>query len=63
MNGATVANGYRLINSPEALQALSASQNANAQTQYNNYRTGFGSTNLTSVLDPRRIEVALRFKF
>ncbi len=31
--------------------------------KYNQYRTGVGHYNVTSVLDMRRIEVGLRFKF
>ena len=64
-NGSTFASGSTLINSPEALQkaVLTSNPNASTTTQFNQYRTGVGSTNLTSVLDPRRVELALRFKF
>jgi hypothetical protein len=36
---------------------------ANQAEQYNQYRNGVGHQNLTSVLDMRRIEIGLRFKF
>ena len=64
-NGATFASGQTLINTPEALQAtlLKSNPSATAQALYSQYRTGVGSTDLTSVLDPRRIELTLRFKF
>ena len=65
MNGATFASGTTLINTPQALlnTYLASTPGANAQAQFNQYRTGVGSTNLTSELDPRRLELALRFKF
>jgi len=65
MKGAQLSDGYSIFNSPEQLRAnLQASNpNASAQDLYNQYRQGFGSTNLTSVLDPRRIEIGMRFKF
>ncbi len=65
MNGASFASGTSLINTPEALQAtyLKSNPSATAVAQYNQYRTGVGSKNLDSVLDPRRVEIALRFKF
>ena len=36
---------------------------ASEQELYNQCRQGFGSTNITIVLDPRRIEIGRRFKF
>jgi len=65
MKGAQVSDGYSTFNSPEQLQAnLKASNpNASAAELYNQYRQGFGSTNITTVLDPRRIEIGMRFKF
>ena len=44
-------------------RSLASNPNASAQDLYNQYRQGFGSTNITSVLDPRRIEIGMRFKF
>ena len=63
--GAQLSDGYSIFNSPEQLQAnLKASNpNASAAELYNQYRQGFGSTNITTVLDPRRIEIGMRFKF
>ena len=65
MKGAQLSDGYSIFNSPEQLQAnLKASNpNASAAELYNQYRQGFGSTNITTVLDPRRIEIGMRFKF
>jgi len=65
MKGAQLSDGYSIFNSPEQLSAnLKASNpNASAQDLYNQYRQGFGSTNITAVLDPRRIEIGMRFKF
>jgi len=64
-NGATSASGYTLFNTPENLVAnlLKSTPTANAQAQYNIYRTGVGSTNMTSVLDARRIELSLKVNF
>ena len=65
MKGPQLSDGYSIFNSPEQLRAnlQASSPNASAQDLYNQYRQGFGSTNITSVLDPRRIEIGLRFKF
>jgi hypothetical protein len=65
MNGATFSSGYKLLNSPEAqVSALLASTpNAGAQAQFNTFRTGVGSANLNSPLDPRRLEMVARFRF
>jgi len=65
MKGPQLSDGYSIFNSPEQLRAnlLASNPNASAQDLYNQYRQGFGSTNITSVLDPRRIEIGMRFKF
>ena len=65
MKGAQLSDGYSIFNSPEQLQAnfKTSNPNASAQELYNQYRQGFGSTNITTVLDPRRIEIGMRFKF
>ncbi len=65
MKGPKLSDGYSIFNSPEQLRAnlLASNPNASAQDLYNQYRQGFGSTNITSVLDPRRIEIGMRFKF
>src|SRR5262249_52650590 len=65
MKGAQLSDGYSIFNSPEQLQAnLKASNpNASALDLYNQYRQGFGSTNITTLLQPRRVEIGMRFKF
>ncbi|MCC7175389.1 MAG: hypothetical protein IT159_09345 [Bryobacterales bacterium] len=65
MNGQGYYSGWSLLNTPETLVStlLKSNPNATALAQYNQYRTGVGSTNMGSVLDPRRVELALRFKF
>jgi hypothetical protein len=65
MKGAKLSDGYYLFNSPEMLvqNLLSRVPTANTAEQYNQYRGGVGHYNVTSVLDMRRIEVGLRFKF
>ena len=64
-NGASPSAGVALYNTPENLVAnlLKSNPSANAITQYNTYRTGVGSTDMTSVLDPRRLELALKLSF
>jgi hypothetical protein len=61
MKGAQLANGYSIFNTPDNLAAGVSS--SNPESIYNAYRTGVGHYNMTSVLDPRRIEIALKFKF
>lgn len=63
--GATFAQGYSLFNSPDQLVAnlVSRSPNATEAEKYNQYRNGVGHYNITSVMDMRRIEIGLRFKF
>ncbi|HET8547529.1 MAG TPA: carboxypeptidase regulatory-like domain-containing protein [Bryobacteraceae bacterium] len=65
MRGAAVANGYYLFNSPEQQTAnlVSRVPNSTEAEKYNQYRNGVGHMNVTSVLDMRRIEIGLRFKF
>ncbi|MBI4877569.1 MAG: carboxypeptidase regulatory-like domain-containing protein [Acidobacteria bacterium] len=65
MRGAKMSDGYYLFNSPQVLvqNLLGRSPNANTAEQYNQYRGGFGHYNMTSVLDMRRVEVGVRFKF
>jgi hypothetical protein len=65
MKGAKLSDGYYLFNSPEMLvqNLVSRVPTANTAEQYNQYRGGVGHYSVTSVLDMRRIEVGLRFKF
>jgi hypothetical protein len=64
MKGPQLSNRYSAFNSPEQLQAnLKTNPNAAASDLYNQYRQGFGSTAITTVLDPRRIEIGIRLKF
>jgi hypothetical protein len=65
MKGPQLSDGYSIFNSPEQLRANLKASNRNTSELdlYNQYRQGFGSTNITTVLDPRRIEVGMRFKF
>jgi len=50
MKGPQLSAGYSIFNSPEQLRAnLQASNpNASAEDLYNQYRQGFGSTNIAS---------------
>jgi hypothetical protein len=65
MKGAKLSDGYYLYNSPQQLvtNLLERSPNATQGEIYNQYRGGVGHSNLTSVLDMRRIEIGLRFRF
>ena len=65
MKGATLASGYSLFNSPElqVQNLVSRVPNSTEAEKYNQYRSGVGHYNVTSVLDMRRIEVGLRLKF
>jgi hypothetical protein len=61
MKGAQLSSGYSIFNTPDNLAARSTSTDPEAV--YNQYRTGVGHFNMTSVLDPRRIEIAIKFRF
>lgn len=65
MKGRQLADGYDLFNSPTSLvqNLVSRIPNATEAEKYNQYRSGVGHYNVTSVLDMRRIEMGLRFKF
>ena len=60
-----IADGYYLYNTPElqVKNLLDRLPNSTVAEQYNQYRTGVGHENVTSVMDMRRIEIGLRFKF
>jgi hypothetical protein len=65
MRGARLENGYFLFNSPEmqVSNLVSRLPNSTEAEKYNQFRGGVGHSNVTSVLDMRRVEVGLRFKF
>jgi hypothetical protein len=65
MKGAGISDGYYLFNAPATLveNLVSRVPNASEAERYNQFRGGVGHYNVTSVLDMRRIEVGLRFKF
>ncbi len=65
MRGPKLSDGYSLLNTPEGLvqNLVSRLPNASEAEKYNQYRSGVGHYNVTSVLDMRRVEVGLRFKF
>ncbi|MCC7341257.1 MAG: carboxypeptidase regulatory-like domain-containing protein [Bryobacterales bacterium] len=65
MKGATMASGYMLNNSPDQNVAnlLAAKPGATELEKFNQYRGGVGHTNLTSVMDMRRVEIGLRLRF
>ena len=60
MATAQSTSGATIYNTPDALASRAT---GTAEAIYNQYRTGVGHYNMTSVLDPRRIEIALKFKF
>jgi len=64
-NGATAASGFRLFNSSEqqVRNLLERRPTSTPQEIYNQYRSGFGHVNLTSVQPNRIIEIGLRFRF
>jgi hypothetical protein len=65
MQGRNLSDGYYLFNSPDMLvqNLVSRVPNSTEAEKYNQYRSGVGHYNVTSVLDMRRIEIGLRFKF
>ncbi|MBL8233309.1 MAG: TonB-dependent receptor [Bryobacterales bacterium] len=65
MKGANLSDGYSLFNSPDQLVAnlVSRSPNATNAEKFNQYRNGVGHYTLTNVLDMRRIEIGMRFRF
>jgi hypothetical protein len=63
--GATFASGFAVYNTPDELAARAAT-NASTNTPlgiYNQYRTGVGYSNVTSVEPMRIMEVGLKFRF
>jgi hypothetical protein len=65
MRGPQISDGFYLYNTPELQVSNLVSRVANSTEaeKYNQFRSGVGHGDVTSVLDMRRIEVGLRFKF
>jgi hypothetical protein len=59
--GASYSNGFQVYNTPDQLAARAST--SNALTQYNQYRTGVGYQQVTSVLPMRIMELGLKFRF
>jgi len=60
-NGKTFADGFTILNTPEALAARNA--NLTGTALYNQYRAGVGHYNLTDVSPMRVIEIGLKYRF
>ncbi len=60
-NGRTLADGFTVFNSPEALLVRNA--NLSGTALYNQYRAGAGHINLTDVNVMRVIEIGLKYRF
>jgi hypothetical protein len=58
--GKTMADGFKIINTPEANAAATT---GDALRIYNAYRVGVGHVNLTGVEPMRIIEIGLKFRF
>lgn len=63
--GARLEDGFTLFNTPDqqVRNLLERRPNATPQEIFNQYRSGFGHVNLTSVQPNRIIEIGLRFRF
>jgi hypothetical protein len=63
-NGATYADGFRLFNTPELLEARARSNGVTDSLQlFNQFRTGVGHVNLTDVQPSRVIEIGMALRF
>jgi hypothetical protein len=60
--GASYSNGFAVYNTPDQLAARTAA-NTNPVTVFNQYRTGVGYYNLTTVQPMRVVELGLKFRF
>ena len=56
------SNGFAVYNTPDQLASRVAA-NANPVTVFNQYRSGVGYYNLTSVQPMRILELGLKFRF
>jgi hypothetical protein len=61
--GATFAQGFAVYNSPDQLAQRAQATGLNGLGVYNQYRTGVGYSNVTSVEPMRIMEVGLKFRF
>ena len=63
-NGTTFADGFRLFNTPELLEARARASGITDPVQiYNQFRAGIGHVNLTEVQPPRVIEIGMAVRF
>ena len=63
-NGATLASGFSIINTPSLLAANQAAKTPNDPVSiFNAYRTGVGNIDLTTVQPMRILEIGLQFRF
>ncbi len=65
MKGGQLSDGYYLYNSPRQLvtNLVERLPNSTEAEKYNQFRSGVGHGNMTSVMDMRRVEIGIRFKF
>jgi hypothetical protein len=62
--GATLAEGFNIINTPEAnLERSKASGVTDPLQLYNQFRTGVGHVNVTTVSPMRIVEIGLAVRF
>jgi hypothetical protein len=61
--GSTFAQGFSVYNTPDQLAQRAQATGLNSLGVFNQYRTGVGYTNLTSVQPMRIMEVGLKFRF
>jgi hypothetical protein len=61
--GKTFNDGFAVYNLPEQIVGRLSKSITDPVTIYNNYRTGVGATNLTSVQPMRIVEVGLKLRF
>ena len=62
-NGATFAQGFTVYNTPGQLAQRATASGLNSLAVFNQYRTGVGYTNLTSIEPIRIVELGLKFRF
>ena len=62
-DGATLAQGFSILNTPAQLGANQAAKTSDPVSIYNAYRTGVGYSDLLTVQPMRVIEIGLKFRF
>jgi hypothetical protein len=62
-NGATLASGFSIINTPAQLAATQAAKSSDPVAIFNSYRTGVGYSDLLTVQPMRVIEIGLKYRF